>query len=161
MPTKKSTTKKTTKSKPAVKKAAAKKVPKKKPTAKKPAAKKAAAKKTTKKTPTTKRAAASTTKRPTAKKGAADARVLVCANGEECFWTTDGKILRDLTELKEALDQISEETFVHHVNEERNDFADWVEQVLADRACATDLRKSTKPTTARTIVVRHLRSYSY
>lgn len=86
-------------------------------------------------------------------------RVLVCADGQECFWTTDGQILKDLTELRDALTKMSEEVFSFHVTRERNDFADWVEQVLKDASCAAALRKSRKPKTARTVVVRHLKLY--
>lgn len=129
MPTAKKTTKKTV--------AKVAKVAKKAP-AKKAATKKAATKKTTSKN----------TK-----------KVLVCADEGECFWTTDGQILRDLNELQQALASMEETVFKHHVRDDSNDFASWVEQVLDDAVCAEDLRKAKKPSQARTVVVRHLRSY--
>lgn len=85
---------------------------------------------------------------------------LVRADDGECFWTTDGQVLRDLNELQVALSSMNEMIFGHHVNTMKNDFADWVDHVLLDSDCAADLRTAKKPTTARTIVVRHLRAYS-
>lgn len=126
----------------------------KKATVKKTAASapKKAVKKATKKT-AVKRAAA--TKKATQK----DAKLLVCAPDDKCFWTTDGHILKNLEDLKLAFGTMADEVFLHHVNSEKNDFADWVEQVLEDAKCAAALRKSKKPTTAKTVVIKHLRHY--
>ena len=155
MPTKKAkttskkTVKKTVAKKPSAKKvikkaAAKKKVAKKITTAKKPAsAKRTGGKVTPKKAP----------KAPKAKKP------LVKARGAACFWTRDGLILDNLLTLHKAFSAMSEEEFSFHVSKEKNDFADWVEQVLEDVDCATALRKSRKPHTAATVVVRHLRYY--
>ncbi len=85
---------------------------------------------------------------------------MVCASGESCFWTTDGQVLRDLNELQIALSDMSDEVFKHHVTAKKNDFADWVDHVLEDGDCALELRTSKKPSTARAIVVRHLRTYN-
>ncbi len=87
-------------------------------------------------------------------------RALVCAPGEKCFWTTDGKVLENLDQLQLAFGSMKDEVFLHHVTKEKNDFADWVELVLGDTACASDLRRTRKPTSARTVVIRHLRSYN-
>lgn len=138
MPSKKSSTTKKTTAKKAVKKTAKK-----------------VAKKATKKT--TKKAVKKTTKKSANK----NAKVLVCANGKECFWTNDGQVLSDLRELSEALDSMAQEVFNYHVTKEKNDFADWVESVLSDAECASALRRSKKPSSARTIVVRHLKTYTF
>ena len=129
------------------------------------------AKKTTKKTTkkvsrkTAKKRSVKTTRRSTAKKAATKkkkynkVRALVCAQGEKCFWTTDGTVLENLEQLEMAFGSMDEEVFLHHVTKEKNDFADWVEIVLQDAACAADLRRSRKPSSARTVVRRHLRLY--
>lgn len=140
-----STTKKT------VAKKAAKKTSTKKNTTK-AITKKAAAKKSSKKT-TTKKAA-------TSAKKSADEKVLVCAPDNKCFWTSDGQILRDLRELEQALQDMSEDVFTHHVSKEKHDFADWVEHVLADNTCASALRRAKKPKSAHTVVIKQLRLYS-
>ncbi len=116
----------------------------------------------TKKTTTkkaTKKVAKKTTKKATNKKRNMDAPVLACAEGEACFWTTDGQILSDLQDLRDALEHMSEEVFSHHVTKEKNDFADWIESVLQDGECATKVRKSKKPNTAHKVVVSRLKVY--
>lgn len=142
MPTKKTKTTAKKVAKKVTKKAVAKKAPAKKAPAKKKAAtvKKAATKKS-------------------APKKAAGKKTLIKARGPACFWTRDGLILENLITLRQALKSMSEDEFNFHVTKDRNDFADWVEQVLEDSECAAALRKSRKPNSAATVVVRHLRYY--
>lgn len=121
-----------------------------------------AVKKATKKT--TKKVAKKTTKKVTssvAKKAALNGtfKALVCAPDEKCFWTTNGEVLRDLEQLRIAFGSMDDEVFLHHVNKEKNDFADWVESVLEDVACAADLRRAKKPNTAKTVIIKHLKTY--
>ncbi len=85
---------------------------------------------------------------------------LMCAPGEQCFWMSDGKILADLVELRDALASMSDDVFAYHVSKNRNDFADWIENVLQDMELATALRKTKKATTAHQAVVSRLRIYS-
>lgn len=84
---------------------------------------------------------------------------LITAKEEQCFWCTDGRILDSLVALEAALASMKKEIFAHHVTKEKNDFADWVGSVLADDACAKDLRTKKTPKTAYTLVVKRLKSY--
>lgn len=118
---------------------------------------KKAVKKTTKKV--AKKTNTKATKKAVSKKQPEKMRALVCADGEFCFWTTDGSVLENLEQLETAFGSMDDEVFLHHVTKEKNDFADWVEHVLEDAACAADLRRSKKPTSARTVVRRHLKLY--
>ena len=58
------------------------------------------------------------------------------------FWCSDGRILKNLPELKVALEQMTEETFLYHSNEAKSDFSNWVRDVIGDDELAADLRKS-------------------
>lgn len=103
-----------------------------------------------------------TSKKSPAKKGkTSDQRVLVCANGSECFWTTDGRVLANLVELRDALSSMTDEVFGFHVNKEKNDFANWVEDILHDQELGSSLRRAKKPATAHTVIVRRLKVYSF
>lgn len=62
---------------------------------------------------------------------------------EEQFWCHDGRYLKNLEELRVALEQMTEETFRYHSNETKSDFSNWVRDVIGDEKLSSDLRKST------------------
>lgn len=64
------------------------------------------------------------------------------AEGPARFWAKDGRILSDLKDLKNALEEMAEETYAYHVNKSRNDFAKWTEEVLKNKKVATELKKA-------------------
>ncbi len=92
-------------------------------------------------------------------KSSAKGKRLVIAVGSHCFWTKDGQVLKDLRDLEAAFKKMSPEVFAHHVTKDKNDFATWVNTILKDPACATDLRKAKKAATAKTAVSKHLKTY--
>jgi len=49
---------------------------------------------------------------------------------EEYFHLCNGRVLKNLYELLNALKSIDEETFSHHVNDHKNDFGNWVKHVF-------------------------------
>ena len=62
---------------------------------------------------------------------------------EYAFWCNDGRIIKSMRELKEALEQMGDAIYVYHANAEKNDFSTWVKDVLVDEKLAWDLSKST------------------
>ncbi len=56
------------------------------------------------------------------------------------FWVNDGSILNNLKQLPDALQNMDKSTFLHHVNEHKNDFANWVEHVYQENELANKLR---------------------
>lgn len=86
-------------------------------------------------------------------------RALVCANGEQCFWTTDGKVIANLVELRDTLEAMTDEVFKHHVTKEKNDFATWIGDILEDAELAKSIRVAKKPNTARALIVKRLKHY--
>ncbi|MBD3310774.1 hypothetical protein GF351_06155 [Candidatus Woesearchaeota archaeon] len=76
-------------------------------------------------------------------------RILGEAEGDRRFFVNDGKILSELRELPAALRKMRKQTFDHHVNEERNDFSNWVNDVIGDSELAdqiTEAKSKTKMT---------------
>ncbi len=74
---------------------------------------------------------------------------------EKCFWLYDGQVLRNLEELSQALEKMSDEVFKYHANKEKNDFANWVENIFGDRKLASDLKKvKTAKTAAKKVKIR-------
>jgi hypothetical protein len=62
---------------------------------------------------------------------------------EKRFWCSDGRVLKNLSELETVLKEMSEETFRYHSNEVRSDFSNWVRDVIGDEKLSRDLQKST------------------
>ncbi|MBI2451789.1 hypothetical protein HYV50_01780 [Candidatus Pacearchaeota archaeon] len=69
------------------------------------------------------------------------ARFLADAEPARCFWCSDGKIVCNLADLPEALQNMSDETFNYHASNEKNDFCNWVHDVIGDKNLAANLKK--------------------
>jgi hypothetical protein len=61
---------------------------------------------------------------------------------EKQFWYSDGRVVKNLPELSEALQEISDETLRYHSNEARSDFCKRVIDVIGDDKLSRDLQKS-------------------
>ena len=58
------------------------------------------------------------------------------------FYCSDGRVLKNLTELSAALAEMSEETYSYHSNATKTDFSNWIKDVIGDEKLARDLGKS-------------------
>lgn len=76
---------------------------------------------------------------------------------EKRFHFRDDASVGSLEELKEKLEGISYPEFYHHVNDEKNDFAEWVRHVLEDEELADNLGKVTSIVETVEIIEDHLR----
>lgn len=71
---------------------------------------------------------------------------------EKCFWVHNGPILKNLQELLKETVKMNKETFLHHVNEQKNDFSRWVDEVFNEKELAKALAKvKTKKALIKTI----------
>jgi hypothetical protein len=67
---------------------------------------------------------------------------------ETRFWCVDGRYLKNLSELEDAMEQMSEDTFRSHSNETKTDFSNWVKDVIGDEKLSRDLLKCSTQTQA-------------
>ncbi|MFH1521590.1 MAG: DUF5752 family protein [archaeon] len=75
--------------------------------------------------------------------------------GHKVFFCNDGSTFNNLEELRKALISMSDETFNYHVNSEKNDFANWIYDVIGDIKLANNLRTvGDKKTMAKKIRTR-------
>jgi len=93
------------------------------------------------------------------KKGEA-ARLLGNVPEEYLFWCNDGRQLRNMKELAEALANMSDETFAYHSNAMKNDFSAWVRNIIKDEKLARDLDDFTSRTQAARIVADRVAALS-
>ena len=61
---------------------------------------------------------------------------------EEYFRLGNGRILKNLNELLNALKSMNEETLKFHVNEQKNDFGNWVKYVFKDEELTNSIFNS-------------------
>ncbi|HII17445.1 TPA: hypothetical protein HA361_06030 [Candidatus Woesearchaeota archaeon] len=73
-----------------------------------------------------------------------------------CFHAIDGSVISSLHHLAESLEWMSDDTYYYHVNEHKNDFANWVEHVHSNAALASDIRRRDSRLGAAVAVYRHL-----
>lgn len=59
---------------------------------------------------------------------------------EKWFFFAHGRKAKDIEGLKKVLEKIEDSEFNHHVNDQRNDFANWVEHVFGEQGLASKLR---------------------
>jgi len=69
----------------------------------------------------------------------------------------ENRTLHTLDELSEAINLIEPETFHNHVNEGKNDFANWVEHVFGEVDLAEQLRKFPTPLRMMVSIEKFLR----
>lgn len=75
---------------------------------------------------------------------------------ENFFFTADGRTISDLLELADALDEISDEVFFHHVNEQKNDFSNWIREVMDEPKLADEIIEIRVPIKTQVIILKHL-----
>ncbi len=74
---------------------------------------------------------------------------------ENVFYCHGGRVLRNTAELRDCLASMSDETFAYHVNPEKNDFSNWVRDVIGDDKLARDLnRAKNRPAAEKSVAER-------
>ena len=68
-------------------------------------------------------------------------RILSDVKPEQSFWVHNGPVVRNLHEFEKAIEHMNDEIFRHHVYNSRNDFANWVRDIIKDEELADDMLK--------------------
>jgi len=69
-------------------------------------------------------------------------------SSEQAFWTCNGFIVYNLYDLLDALKKMDNPSFKFHVNQNKNDFSEWIGGVLGEKKLAKQLlRVKTQKTT--------------
>lgn len=61
---------------------------------------------------------------------------------EQYFYAFNGAVLKNKNDLLEFLKTVDSSTFKHHVNLEKNDFANWVEGILKEKRLAKKISQT-------------------
>ncbi|MFH1849737.1 MAG: hypothetical protein ABH879_06125 [archaeon] len=69
---------------------------------------------------------------------------------DRVFWLNDGRVLRNIRDLSSALADMGPGVFQHHVNCERNDFVNWIRDVVCDKTLVKAINGIGTPEQLRT-----------
>jgi hypothetical protein len=61
---------------------------------------------------------------------------------DKVFWCHDGKVITNMAELAAALRDMSEDTYRYHANANKNDFANWLRDVVGDSTLAGQVARA-------------------
>jgi len=82
--------------------------------------------------------------------------MLVGSSDDKVFLANNGMVIRSLYELRDAFMTMSDNTFTHHANEDRNDFSLWIRDVHCDSDLANDILKAKDRNQAFNIINKRL-----
>ena len=71
------------------------------------------------------------------------------------FVISDGRRLRNVFELIDALDFMNDGTFGYHVNDSKNDFSSWLRNVFGDNNLANDILHLKDKMEMQRIIMKH------
>lgn len=72
--------------------------------------------------------------------------------GDKRFFVCDGTVIKNLEELEDYLKKMSYEDYNYHVSDEKNDFSNWIKDVIFDEELAELIRDKSK--TVASIIIR-------
>lgn len=92
------------------------------------------------------------TKNTTAK--ASISKKTLTTDGDKAFYMANGTVVYSLVDLPTVIENADDNTFSHHVNSEKNDFANWIRDVFNVSTLANKISKST----TKESIVKELKS---
>ncbi|MDR3559452.1 MAG: hypothetical protein P4L62_01325 [Candidatus Pacebacteria bacterium] len=96
--------------------------------------------------------------KPVVKRTAAKAptRIFMEATDDMCFWVNNGPVLKNLHDLANALETMSDEQYDYHTLRDGNDFARWTEGVLGDKDLAKKIARAKNCSAAAAVLQKYL-----
>jgi hypothetical protein len=67
------------------------------------------------------------------------------------FYLNNGKVISTLDELAQILPSLSEGIFSYHVNDHKNDFANWISDVFGEKSLAKQIMSISREEMAKKI----------
>ena len=77
-------------------------------------------------------------------------------NPENYFRVANGTILKNIKELDMAIENMGEETFKCHVSDVRNDFANWIRDIIKDEKLANELLQTKDKNRTQLLILRRI-----
>ncbi|PIN80673.1 hypothetical protein COV13_03175 [Candidatus Woesearchaeota archaeon CG10_big_fil_rev_8_21_14_0_10_32_9] len=78
------------------------------------------------------------------------------APSEQYFILSNGQPVKNVKELADVLEHVSEDIFNHHVTNEKNDFANWTKDVFKEIELAQELAGTNNKDHTRIVLYKHI-----
>ena len=75
---------------------------------------------------------------------------------DKYFHVANGTVIRSVWELESSLEVMGSDTFSYHANDWRNDFSNWVRDVLGDNELAEAIKPIRDKQAMMVAVLRHM-----
>jgi len=75
---------------------------------------------------------------------------------EHYFHAANGTVVKNILDLDMTIEHMGEETFKLHVSDVRNDFANWVREVIDDGELASELSKVRSRRETQVLILRRI-----
>ena len=75
---------------------------------------------------------------------------------EHYFVLVSGQKVKNVKELADVLEMLDEHNFAHHVNNGKNDFANWVQNVFEEFDLAEKMKTTGDKDKVRMIIYKHI-----
>lgn len=72
------------------------------------------------------------------------------------FVLADGRKLKDMLELVESMETMTEDVYRHHASEMKNDFSSWVRDIFDEHELADEIAKINNKVDTQMAIMRHL-----
>jgi hypothetical protein len=82
--------------------------------------------------------------------------ILKDAPEENCFILCNGERVKNVKELADILEVLSDDVFNHHVTFDRNDFSNWISDVFKDEDLAVALAGVKDKKDTRIVMYKHI-----
>jgi hypothetical protein len=82
--------------------------------------------------------------------------VPVNAKPEHYFILVTGVPLKNLKELANSLENMNDWVFSHHVNDSRNDFSNWIKDILGENELAEEIKSMKNIRQMEARILKHL-----
>jgi hypothetical protein len=85
-----------------------------------------------------------------------DLKELCDAAPENYFRVANGTIVKNIKELDNAIENMSDETFKCHVSDVRNDFSIWIRETIGDEKLANELLQTKDRCRTQLLILRRV-----
>jgi len=89
------------------------------------------------------------------KKAEKKTSIIVDAEPKYYFLVIDGSELKNMMELTDALQRMSDDVFYHHVGNGFNHFADWIRDIFGEKEVADNIRDSHNKMEMQVVLLRY------